>query len=265
VTTDTLGNVYVTGAASGALPGQVWAGADDVFLVRFDALGSRTLTRQWGSAQSDTGAALALDGLGNVYIAGYAEGAFGGQLHLGGNDAFLMKLSASTGDPAWTRFWGTTASDAASGVVVDAGGGVFVCGETRGALDGNLAVGGADLFLTRFSATGDRQWTRQRGTANDDGANALVAAPAGFLTLVGGTEGALDGRPNVGSVDVAALRFDLDGVHQWTRTWGSTAPDYGHAIAADATGHAWIAGGTEGALNGRPNTGDSDAFLLFVP
>jgi hypothetical protein len=264
VTTDTLGNIYVTGSVRGALSGQVWAGWDDVFLVRFDALGNRTLTRQWGSAQGDGGAALALDGLGNLYLAGHAEGAFGGELHAGSHDAFLMKVSASTGDPAWTRFWGTSAGDAATGVVV-AGGGVFVCGETAGALDGNLAAGGRDLFLTRFTADGERSWTRQRGTAADDWANALVVAPTGFVTLVGGTTGVLDGQPNAGGTDIAALRYDLDGNHQWTRAWGSAAEDYGHAMAADAGGHVWIAGGTGGALNGRINTGDSDAFLLFIP
>ncbi len=265
VTTDTLGNIYVTGQTGGALPGQTAAGMQDLFLVRFDALGNRALTRQWGSTQDDIGHAVFHDGVGNIYVAGAAGGSFGGQVLTGLRDAVLMKLSASTGDPAWVRFWGTTMDDLAYGVAVGPGGEVFVCGETHGTMEGNVSAGGGDLFLTRFSAAGDRAWTRQRGSTSYDHAYALVAAPAGFITVVAVVSAALDGQPFAGAVDFTALRFDLDGNHQWTRAWGTSDDDYAISIAADATGHVWIAGGTEGALNGRTNTGDTDAFLLFIP
>jgi len=265
VTTDTLGNIYVTGETGGALPGQTWAGGQDLFLVRFDALGNRALTRQWGSSQRDEGRAIFHDGAGNVYVAGTAGGAFGGALSIGLQDAVLLKLSASTGDPAWVRFWGTTADDLAHGVAVGAGGEVFVCGETHAAMDGNVSVGGGDIFLSRFSAAGDRAWTRQHGSSSYDQAFGVVAAPAGFVTVVAIISASMDGQPYAGGSDIAALRFDAAGAHQWTRTWGTLDGDDALAIAADAAGHTWLAGATFGALNGRPVTGNMDAFLLFIP
>ncbi|RIK75038.1 MAG: hypothetical protein DCC67_15795, partial [Planctomycetota bacterium] len=48
-------------------------------------------TQQFGSADSDAGASVALDSLGNVYLAGHASDGLGGP-GAGSGDAFVTKL-----------------------------------------------------------------------------------------------------------------------------------------------------------------------------
>ena len=47
---------------------------------------------------------------------------------------------------------------------------------------------------------------------------------------------------------------------EWTAQIGTTRGDYGHSVALDAVGNAYISGYTEGNLDG-PNVGLADAFL----
>ena len=37
-----------------------------------------------------------------------------------------------------------------------------------GGLDGNVSVGGYDVFVTKYDAAGVKQWARQLGSASDD-------------------------------------------------------------------------------------------------
>ena len=48
-------------------------------------------TLQFGTESHDSGAAVALDDLGNVFITGITRGSLGGP-HVGSNDVFVAKL-----------------------------------------------------------------------------------------------------------------------------------------------------------------------------
>lgn len=54
-------------------------------------------------------------------------------------------------------------------VAVDgSSGSVYVTGYAQGAMDGQIYVGGADIVLMKFDASGAWQWTRQKGTSLND-------------------------------------------------------------------------------------------------
>ena len=85
------GNVYVAGLTEGALPGQTAAGGADSFVRRYDANGNEAWTRQFGTAAHDVLRDVAVDGTGNVYVAGYTSGALPGQTAAGSDDGFVRK------------------------------------------------------------------------------------------------------------------------------------------------------------------------------
>jgi len=58
----------------------------------------------------------------------------------------------------------------------------------------------------------------------DDVGNAWVA---------GSTFGSLDGHTNAGSRDMFLMKFDAQGVHQWTRQRGGEDFDLAQALQAD--------------------------------
>ncbi|MGH2829779.1 MAG: SBBP repeat-containing protein [Actinomycetota bacterium] len=93
---DGSGNVYAAGYTFGTLPGQTSSGSYDAFLRRYDTSGSVIWTRQFGSASDDDAAVAAVDGSGNVYVAGLTFGTLPGQSSSGGGDSFAVKWSQRT-------------------------------------------------------------------------------------------------------------------------------------------------------------------------
>jgi len=63
--------------------------------------------------------------------------------------------------------------------------GVYLAGSVLGTLEGQCRSGGLDLQVSRFDFQGTRLWRRQLGTAADDQASVISAAP-GKLFVAGG-------------------------------------------------------------------------------
>jgi hypothetical protein len=87
---------------------------------------------------------------GQVYVCGFTNGALPNAVHLGLNDAYAMRLDATTGLSNWTWQFGTVGTDLAGGCGADAAGNVAVGGMTTGRLPGELPSGGlSDGFIVR--------------------------------------------------------------------------------------------------------------------
>src|SRR6202041_1583750 len=110
--------------------------------------GNTLWTQQFGTSDTDVAYGVAVDGSGNVYVAGYTTGSLQGT-NAGGYDGFVRKLD-SAGDTLWTQQFGTSSGDFAQGVAVDGSGNVYVAGYTTGSLQGTSA-GGYDAFIAKFS------------------------------------------------------------------------------------------------------------------
>ncbi|MDW8310960.1 MAG: SBBP repeat-containing protein, partial [Verrucomicrobiales bacterium] len=145
----------------------LWGGSSRTF-AQADV---KSWTRLLGTSTYDFGYAAAVDSSGNGIIAGATQGSLSGG-NAGRYDLFVAKY-----DPAGNRLWlrqrGTDERDFAYGVAADAAGNIYVTGYTGGGLDGNSNIGQWDIFLTKFDAAGNWQWTRQVGTSQDDEGRAV--------------------------------------------------------------------------------------------
>ena len=104
---DSSGNVYVTGVTFGGLDWNTSAGANDLFLVKYNSNGTKQWTEQLGTASSDAANAVATDSSGNVYVAGATYGGLDGNSKKN-SDLFVVKYNSS-GDKAvdeaeWDRY-----------------------------------------------------------------------------------------------------------------------------------------------------------------
>ncbi len=83
ITSDSSGNVYVTGHTAGGLDGNTSSGGNDLIVVKYNSSGTKQWTQQLGSASSDIGWGIAADSSGNVYETGYTGGGFDGNTSAG--------------------------------------------------------------------------------------------------------------------------------------------------------------------------------------
>jgi uncharacterized protein (TIGR03437 family) len=201
--------------------------------------------RQFGTNRVEEALAVAT-GPNAVYIAGYTFGAFSGSSNAGGHDIFVSKYD-NAGNQVWTRQFGSSSSDDATGLAADASG-VYVVGRTDDALSGQANLGSTDAFVRKYDADGNELWTRQFGTnAPDEALGAAVDATGVYVA--GRTAGALPGQTSgsLGQDDGFLRKYDLNGSELWTRQFGTSSSDRIYGVAADTSG-VYVAGYTLGPL-----------------
>ena len=261
ISTDSSGNVYVTGHTWGGLDGNTNAGSSDLFVVKYDSGGIKQWTQQLGSSSSELVHGISTDSSDNVYVTGYTFGSLDGSTNFGTEDLFVVKYD-SGGIKQWTQQLGSSSPDHAHGISTDSSGNVYVTGHTWGGLDGNTNAGSSDLFVVKYDSDGIKQWTQQLGTSFDDYAQGIITDPSGNVYVTGYTWGGLDGNTNVGSDDLFVVKYDSDGIKQWTQQLGTSSPDHAYGISTDSSGNVYVTGSTWGGLDGNTNAGSSDLFVV---
>jgi hypothetical protein len=203
VITDDSGNIYITGYTKGDLDG-VNAGNSDIFLVKYSSSGSNIWTKQFGTVNNEEANGISMDLSGNIYIAGYSAGGLDGQTNSGGWDVCLTQYD-SIGTKNWTKLLGTADNEIGKGIAVDSSSNVYVTGYTDGDLDG-VNAGNSDIFLVKYSSSGNNLWIKQLGTTNFDDGHGVAADIFGYIYITGYTKGDLDGNSNAGEQDIFLVK-----------------------------------------------------------
>jgi len=212
---DGSGYVYVAGNsnATWGSPRAAYTGGTDAFAVKLDSSGTRQWMTFMGGLENDYGRGVAVDGSGNVYVAGYSTFGWGSPtvLYGGGTDGFAAKLN-SNGDRQWNTFMGSVSDDQALDIAADAGGNVYVTGAspaTWGTPD--IAYhGGQDAFMLPLTTNGARNKNFFLGSSTGDDYGNSVAVDAGGDVIVAGRSSAAWGTPlnaYAGNLDVFAVKF----------------------------------------------------------
>ena len=85
-----------------------------------------------GGSGSDAGNAIAVDGSGNIYVAGNSTATWGSPVraYTSNSDVFVAKLNASTGGLTWNTFLGGSGADVGNAIAIDGSGNVVVTGSS---------------------------------------------------------------------------------------------------------------------------------------
>lgn len=255
------GTVFAGGYTnSSSLDSQASLGDYDAFSSRFDTSGTFQATRRVGGSSTDYAYDLAGNAT-NLLIAGQTIGSFDGQTNAQGFDAFLSKRDSS-GTLIWTRFAGTSGNDLGQAAAFDSTGNGYLTGYTTGSFPGFSQLGGGDLFIARYDASGTRTLIKELGTTDLDWAYGVEADVSGNIYLTGSTRGNLGGQTNKGGDDAFLMKLDSNGNVLWTKLFGGNGTDVSYGLGLDGAGHVWIGGASDTFnLNGRITAGVNDAFV----
>lgn len=188
-------------------------GVGDAFILRLDATGGVDYGTYLGGEGWDQGQAIAVDGSGNVYVAGAtnsgsnvttttlpitraAQQLYGGGIY----DAFVAKVNP--GNPAssqlqYLTYLGGADKDYAFGIAADGSGNAYVVGETMStnfpvdtALQSTWFGAGkqrwGDGFITKIDTAGYLlNWSTYLGGSDDDWANGVALEGNGGIVAVG--------------------------------------------------------------------------------
>jgi len=93
VTTDSLGNVYITGYTKGDLDGNALSGtAGQFFVTKYDSDGNKQWTQLRTGSSFSSGMGITTDSADGLFVTGYTGGSMGGNDPTGIQDIFLLKL-----------------------------------------------------------------------------------------------------------------------------------------------------------------------------
>ncbi len=235
ITVDASGNVYTAGYAYNINNS---VSSPDMEVVKYNSAG----TLQWARAyndpnnSSDYGRAVAVDGSGNVYIAGY-----GYYNNTSYPDALIAKFN-SAGVFQWVGVYATSLnySDYGYDVAVDGSGNVYLGGYSY-----ITSTSNADFIIVKYNTSGTQLWMRNwNGPQNYyDYGYYIKCNTAGDVWMAG-----YGYYSSSSSYDLELVKYNASGTFQWAANYNGTYGTYdymttpGNMLAIDASDNAYICG-----------------------
>lgn len=210
---------------------------DDALLVKFDANGSASWFKTYGTTRLDKGNAIVPFGKGYAFV-GDSKNPIGFN-----NDIILFRID-SKGEIIWQSRISNSFREEGRAITATKDGGIAIAG---------VVNDNTDALVVKFDANGRQIWTRSVGEAGkEEEANDIVELPDGSLAIVG-----LKLSDPV-NVDVYLAKLDSKGNVLWDRTQGDPLyTEEGRDIKATADGGFIITG-----YNGKLLSSFNDLILL---
>lgn len=257
---DPAGNTVITGYFNGTAQFDATsltaAGAQDIFIAKYNTAGNVVWAIKAGGTGNDAGYGVAFDRAGNVIVTGEFSGTcnFGSVVLTsasGTADVFTAKYDAA-GNVLWAKKGSGPLADKGTDVVADSIGNIYVSGICSDTVTFDFTHNNSfnnAIFLIRYDAAGQEQWFRWMGSSTTaqpggmdvkNGAITLTGDLTGTMFFFGGT-----GVPSLAATNPYNLficRYDTGGTYQWSRAEGSTSEVETKAIGSRSNGNTVIAG-----------------------
>ena len=274
VATDGSGNSYMTGSFSGTVDFDQTAavhlgdtdiltarGGGDAYVAKYAQDNSLLWVQRMGNDNligSDTGNTIAVDGVGNVYVAGHyydIDATISAD-----RDGFVAQLRVSDGAIIWTTYFGTPdVLDHVEGVGIDSAKNVYTLSQRS---DSNQEV-------RKFNSNGGLLWTKSITTNQFLGGDLAVSA-SGNVFVASVFLGTVDFDPGPKTYNISSnwantngfvLKLDTNGKFGWVSPFlhhssaTLSARVFARSVALDSSGNVVVGGHYYGLVDFDPSPG----------
>ncbi|MEE8575292.1 MAG: SBBP repeat-containing protein, partial [Thermodesulfobacteriota bacterium] len=271
-----------------------YGGSGDAFVTKINAAGSAlTYSTYLGGAATDEGNGIVVDSSNNAYVTGQTYSSdfpTASPIDIalsGSSDAFVTKINEAGSALTYSTYLGGSGGEEGHAVDVDSTGAAYVTGgtlstdfPTASAIYGSLTgFGNYDVFITKLNASGSAlTYSTYLGGSSSEQGYGIAVDSSGSAYVTGYTYS--NDFPTVsaiygsygGSNDAFVTMVNAAGSALAFSTYlGGTGEDWGHGLAIDSSGSAYIIGFTESsdfptvsAIDGTFNGGTRDAFVAKI-
>ena len=182
----------------------------------------------------------------------------------------------ATDNAAGVVFKQTLGSNIASvqDTVTGSDGSVYMLADVNGTTGGQTIQGTQDVALIKYDSAGNVVYTRTLGAASTATGLSLALSPDGSqIAVAGSVTGNLNPGATITSTSSTAAQvpqgfvtvYDSEGNEQWTQqvsaSGGSGTGVQANAVAFGSNGVVYVAGQTDGTVQGGTSSGSIDAFV----
>lgn len=205
------------------------AGFCDFYISKMDKLGVLEWTKVIGTSDLEFGQSVKQSSDQSIIVSGRLLSNTTGQV-----SAFVVKLDV-LGNVLWQK---TYSENNGNSICLTADGGYAIAGEKFG-----------KLSVFKIDGDGNLQWSKFYGGTQYDVAKSIRQTTDGGFFVVGSTNSF-----GSGGFDVYAIKLDIDGNIEWTRTIGDSEDNIGESGEQTNDGGYILAGFTNvPANNGNPS------------
>lgn len=256
------GHLFVTGDSQNA------AGNQDILVAELDTDGNLLGSTYLGGTSDDYGRDIVADGNGYVCVTGFSYASWGAPMNAYSGDLDAVVACLKDGVLEWNTFLGSSSSDFGYGVALDAGGNVYVAGQSFNGWGSNprRAFGGADDgFVAQLDRNGNLAWHTFLGGGASDLASDVTLNDAGQIFVTGNSKGGWDVplQPFTSQTDAFVAHLDASGDLNWHTFLGGTGVDEAWSLAAAGRNDLYIAGWSA-ATWGDPVRAYTAGYDLFI-
>lgn len=240
------------------------------YIAKSDGSGNTVFATYLGGASNSNGEVIAVDTLGNIYVAGTTGSSFPTTAHAAipassSNATFAAKLSADGSKFLYVTFLPSSMA-AVNSIAVDAQGNAYIAGATS--TDYGIAM---HASVVKLSADGSTVvYTKVLAGSDQDSASSVAADAAGNAYVTGLTSspdfpvtaGVVQAQL-AGVQNAFVTKLDPSGNIAFSTYLGGSGKDSGAAVEVDGSGNVYVAGPTT-SLN-FPTTAGSVEPIALIP
>jgi len=157
---------------------------------------------------------------------------------------------------------GAASFSVARGIAADSGGNVYVAGDTNEALGGE-STGSYDMFVIKRTPGDGTEWIQQFGSALYETAQGIAVDLGGNIYVAGYTNYNPENPTGFGD-SLLLVKYDGSGAGQWYFLLGTNGDTGANAVSTDDAGNVVVAGFTWDSVDGTPNAGRQDLFVISL-